>query len=113
MTKFCRRLLVTTHMSVDESAMPGFKTRWIGLIFIGVSLLVISLDKTILNIAVPSLSRDLNANIGDLQWIIDAYTLVFAALLLTMGAVSDRYGRKRALQIGLVLFGLGSAAAAI
>lgn len=104
---------MTTQFGVDESAMPGYKTRWIGLIFIGVSLLVISLDNTILNIAIPSLSRDLNANISELQWIIDAYTLVFAALLLTMGAVSDRYGRKRALQIGLVMFGAGSLGAAL
>jgi EmrB/QacA subfamily drug resistance transporter len=106
-------LFVTTHFGVEESAMPGFATRWKGLIFIGISLLVISLDNTILNIALPSLSRDLNANISDLQWIIDAYTLVFAALLLTMGAVSDRYGRKRALQIGLVMFGIGSLGAAL
>jgi EmrB/QacA subfamily drug resistance transporter len=91
----------------------GFATRWKGLIFIGISLLVISLDNTILNIALPTLSRDLNASISDLQWLVDAYTLVFASMLLTMGAVSDRYGRKRALQIGLVLFGLGSLAAAL
>ena len=95
-------------MTTASPQTPGFATRWKGLIFIGISLLVISLDNTILNIALPSLSRDLNANISDLQWIIDAYTLVFAALLLTMGAVSDRYGRKRALQIGLVMFGIGS-----
>ena len=65
---------MTTHFGVDESAMPGYATRWKGLIFIGVSLLVISLDNTILNIAIPSLSKDLNANISELQWIIDAYT---------------------------------------
>ncbi len=104
---------MTTHFGIDESAMPGFATRWKGLIFVGVSLLVISLDNTILNIALPSLSRDLNANISELQWIIDAYVLVFAALLLTMGAVSDRFGRKRALQIGLVMFGIGSLGAAL
>ncbi len=104
---------MTTHAAQSESAMPGYATRWKGLIFIGVSLLVISLDNTILNIALPSLSNDLNANISDLQWIIDAYVLVFAALLLTMGAVSDRYGRKKALQIGLVMFGIGSLGAAL
>lgn len=104
---------MTTHAAQSESAMPGFATRWKGLIFIGISLLVISLDNTILNIALPSLSNDLNANISDLQWIIDAYVLVFAALLLTMGAVSDRYGRKKALQIGLVMFGIGSLGAAL
>ncbi len=104
---------MTTYFGVEESTLPGYATRWKGLIFIGISLLVISLDNTILNIALPSLSRDLNANISELQWIIDAYVLVFAALLLTMGAVSDRYGRKRALQIGLVMFGVGSLGAAL
>lgn len=104
---------MTTYFGVEESTLPGYATRWKGLIFIGISLLVISLDNTILNIALPSLSRDLNANISELQWIIDAYVLVFAALLLTMGAVSDRYGRKRALQIGLVMFGIGSLGAAL
>jgi EmrB/QacA subfamily drug resistance transporter len=87
--------------------------RWRGLAFISISLVTISLDNTILNVALPSISRSLGATASDLQWIIDAYVLVFAALLLTMGAVGDRFGRKRALQIGLVLFGLGSLAAAL
>lgn len=93
--------------------LPGYATRWLGLLFISISLLVISLDNTILNVAIPSISRDLGASASELQWIIDAYVLVFAALLLTMGAVSDRFGRKRALQGGLVLFGIGSLAAAL
>ncbi|MCZ2098246.1 MAG: MFS transporter [Anaerolineae bacterium] len=92
---------------------PGYKTRWMGLVFIGISLLVISLDNTILNVALPSISNDLGASASDLQWIVDAYVLVFAALLLTMGAVGDRIGRKRALQFGLVMFGLGSLWAAL
>ena len=71
----------------------------------------LGLDNTILNVAIPSISRSLGASAADLQWVVDAYILVFAALLLTMGAVGDRIGRKRALQIGLVLFGIGSAAA--
>ena len=87
--------------------------RWLALLFISISLLVISLDNTILNVALPSISRDLGASASDLQWIIDAYILVFAALLLTMGAIGDRFGRKRALQIGLVWFGAGSLAAAL
>ncbi|MEO8611156.1 MAG: MFS transporter [Chloroflexota bacterium] len=98
-------------MTSGFQAMPGYATRWKGLIFIGISLLVVSLDNTILNIALPSLSRDLNASISDLQWIVDAYTLVFAALLLTMGSISDRIGRKKALQIGLVMFAIGSLSA--
>ena len=72
---------------MDESQLPGFANRWKALLFIGISLMVISLDNTILNVAIPSISRDLGASASDLQWIIDAYVLVFAALLLTMGAV--------------------------
>jgi EmrB/QacA subfamily drug resistance transporter len=89
----------------------AYKRRWLGLVFIGISLLVVSLDNTILNVAIPSIATELGASASDLQWIIDAYILVFAALLLTMGAVGDRYGRKRTLQIGLILFGVGSFAA--
>lgn len=96
-----------------STTTPGYERRWLGLIFIGVSLIVISLDNTILNVAIPSISRTLGANASELQWIIDAYVLVFAALLLTMGGLGDRFGRKRALQVGLVLFGLGSLAAAL
>lgn len=93
--------------------LPGYETRWWGMLFIAISLLVISLDNTILNTAIPAISRDLGASSSELQWIIDAYVLVFAALLLTMGAIGDRYGRKLWLQIGLVLFGVGSLAAAL
>lgn len=99
---------------MSASAAPaGYATRWRGLIFIALSLGLISLDNTILNVALPSISRALGASASDLQWIVDAYVLVFAALLLTMGSIGDRIGRKRALQIGLVLFGVGSLAAAL
>ncbi|KAB2905034.1 MAG: MFS transporter [Anaerolineae bacterium] len=100
-------------MDTQKRDLPGYETRWWGMLFIGISLLVISLDNTILNVAIPSISRDLGATSSDLQWIVDAYVLVFAALLLTMGAISDRYGRKLWLQIGLALFGIGSLAAAL
>ncbi|GAA1851097.1 MFS transporter [Actinomadura bangladeshensis] len=66
-----------------------------------------------LNTAVPSIARDTGAGLTELSWIIDAYALVFAALLLLGGAIGDRYGRRRALAAGLVLFGAGSAAAAL
>lgn len=83
------------------------------MIFIGISLLVISLDNTILNVALPAISIELGATASQLQWIVDSYVLVFAALLLTMGAVSDRIGRKRALQFGLLWFGTFSLLAAL
>ncbi|MFA1550635.1 MFS transporter [Actinomadura chokoriensis] len=66
-----------------------------------------------LNTAVPSIARDTRAGLTELAWIIDAYALVFAALLLLGGAIGDRYGRRRALTAGLVIFGAGSAAAAL
>lgn len=99
--------------TVSESNTPGYSQRWLGLLFICISLIVISLDNTILNVAIPSISRTLNATASELQWIVDAYVLVFAALLLTMGGLGDRLGRKKALQAGLVLFGIGSLAAAL
>ena len=72
------------------------------------SLLIISLDNTILNVALPALIRDLDASTSQLQWIVDGYTLVFAGLLLTAGSLGDRFGRKAFLAIGLVVFGVGS-----
>ncbi|MBT4513452.1 MAG: MFS transporter, partial [Chloroflexi bacterium] len=89
-----------------------YEKRWIALAFLGVSLLLISLDNTILNVALPSISRDLGTSASGLQWILDSYVLVFAAMLLTMGSISDRIGRKRTLQLGLVVFGLCSLMAA-
>ncbi|HEY3486113.1 MAG TPA: MFS transporter, partial [Ilumatobacteraceae bacterium] len=87
--------------------------RWLILGVLCMSLLIIVMDNTILNVAIPSLIRDLGATNSEIQWIVDAYVLVFAGLLLTMGSISDRFGRKGALQVGIVLFGIGSAAAAL
>jgi EmrB/QacA subfamily drug resistance transporter len=72
-------------------------------------LFMVLLDVTIVNNALPSMQRHLNASLSGLQWIIDAYTLVFASLLLTTGALSDRQGRKRWFLVGLAVFTTGSA----
>ncbi|NJC73321.1 MFS transporter [Planosporangium thailandense] len=72
------------------------------------SLLIVSLDNTIVNVALPSIRRDLHAPTSGLQWIIDAYTLVLASLLILAGATGDRIGRRRTFQTGLVVFTLGS-----
>jgi EmrB/QacA subfamily drug resistance transporter len=77
------------------------------------SLLVIGLDNTILNVALPALVRDVHASTSSLQWIVDGYTLVFAGLLLTAGSLGDRFGRKGALSIGLAIFCVGSMASAM
>ena len=88
-----------------------YDRRWWALAVLCSSLLIISLDNTILNVALPALSQQLNASTSELQWIVDGYTLVFAGLLLTAGSLGDRFGRKEFLAIGLVVFGFGSLSA--
>ncbi|MFI6701218.1 MFS transporter [Streptomyces sp. NPDC050509] len=73
------------------------------------SLLIVSLDNTVLNVALPSMQRELHASVSGMQWTIDAYTLVLASLLMLAGSTADRIGRRRVFQTGLVLFTLGSA----
>jgi EmrB/QacA subfamily drug resistance transporter len=100
-------------METTATDSPLYQRRWLALAFICLSLTVIALDNTILNVAIPSIASQLGADATDIQWIVDAYILVFAALLLTMGSLGDRFGRKRALQAGLALFGVGSLAAGL
>lgn len=90
----------------------GHPRRWAILGVLVTSLLVVVLDNTILNVALPTIQRDLDASQTQLVWSVDAYILVFAALLFTWGALGDRYGRKRILVIGLCIFGPASAACA-
>ncbi|MFB9722212.1 MFS transporter [Planobispora longispora] len=87
--------------------------RWWILGVLCLSLLVLVVDNTVLNLAIPALMTDLGASPSDIQWILDAYILVFAGLLLTSGSLSDRYGRRRFLIIGLALFGGASALALV
>src|SRR3954464_3058995 len=91
----------------------GHPRRWSILAVLCLSLLIVVVDNTILNTALPTVARDLHADTGALQWIVDAYTLTFAALLVIGGALGDRFGRRGALLVGLVVFGAGSAAAAM
>jgi len=77
-----------------------------------VSLLIVTLDNTVLNVVLPTLVRDLHATTSQLQWIVDAYVMVFAGLLLVAGSVADRVGRKRTFLAGLAAFAAGSAWAA-
>ncbi len=87
--------------------------RWWVLGVLCLSMTIIVMDNTILNVAIPSLIRDLDAANSQVQWIIDSYTLVFAGLLLTTGSLSDRFGRKGALQVGILLFMAGSISSAL
>lgn len=84
----------------------------LALAVICLSVFVISVDATIVNVALPTLSRDLGADTAQLQWIVDAYTLVMSGLLLSVGSLSDRYGRRGWLNSGLALFAVTSAIAA-
>jgi EmrB/QacA subfamily drug resistance transporter len=97
---------------MSPSTVPDPR-RWWTLVVLCGSLLIIGLDNTILNVALPTLDRDLDAGASQLQWIVDSYMLVFAAVLLMAGALGDRFGRKRALTFGLVVFGLGSGLSAL
>jgi EmrB/QacA subfamily drug resistance transporter len=72
------------------------------------SLLIVSMDATIVNVAIPNIREDLGASPSQLQWVVDVYTLVLASLLMLSGATGDRFGRRRVFQIGLVVFALGS-----
>jgi EmrB/QacA subfamily drug resistance transporter len=87
--------------------------RWWTLGVLCFTLVVISVDTTIVNVALPTIQADLGASTSDLQWIVDAYVLVFAGLLLTFGSLGDRYGRKGALSLGLAMIALASAASAV
>ncbi len=106
---------MSSSSSVVNSSTVGdkkYQRRYWTLGVLSVSLIVIALDVTILNVAIPTLQRELNASAAALQWIVNAYILVFAGLLLTMGALGDKFGRRRALEAGLVIFGLASLGAA-
>src|SRR4051794_10072969 len=85
--------------------------RWLILVVLCLSTLVLVIDNMALNVAIPSLTEDLGASAQDIQWILDSYILVFAGLLLTAGSLSDRFGRRRMMVIGLALFGGASLAA--
>ncbi|MFG2281213.1 MFS transporter [Streptomyces asoensis] len=91
----------------------GHPRRWLILGVICLAQLTVLLDNTVLNVAIPSLTRELDAATTDIQWMINAYSLVQSGLLLTAGNAADRYGRKRMLIAGLVLFGVGSLAAGL
>jgi EmrB/QacA subfamily drug resistance transporter len=97
-----------TPAGPESLADRTYRRRWLTLAVLCLSLMVIGVDNTILNVALPTLVTDLHASTSQLQWIVDGYTLVFAGLLLTAGSLGDRFGRRGALTVGLVIFGIGS-----
>ncbi len=90
-----------------------FRRRWAILGVMSLSLVIVMLNNVTLNVALPELSKDLQADNTELQWIMDAYALIFGGTLLVMGAIGDRYGRKGALQLGLIMVAGASALTAI
>lgn len=98
---------------MDVEQTKWHRRRWIALVFMGFSLVVISLDTTVVNLALPSISGDFGSSISGMQWIVDAYQLAFASSLLTLGSIGDKVGRKTTLQIGLLAFGLFSLGGAL
>ncbi|MEV6117580.1 MFS transporter [Streptomyces sp. NPDC052109] len=95
------------------SVSQGHPQRWLILGVICLAQLTVLLDNTVLNVAIPSLTRELHAATSDIQWMINAYSLVQSGLLLTAGSAADRYGRKKMLVAGLALFGIGSLVAGL
>lgn len=100
---------LTGSVASQTSTVGMYPQRWKALTVLVVGLLVVILDNTILNVALKTIQEDLGASQNELVWAINAYSLAFAALLFTWGVLGDRFGRKRILLIGLVLFGFASA----
>jgi DHA2 family multidrug resistance protein-like MFS transporter len=96
---------MTAQAHAQPQALAGRPARrWWALVAISVSVLVVGLDLTVLSLALPTMAADLQATTGDLQWIVDSYSLVIAALILPAGLLGDRYGRKKVLLAALVVF---------
>ena len=91
-----------------DSARPGHSRRMLVLAICCMSLFIVGLDVTVVNVALPSIERELHASVAGLQWIVAAYALVLASLLMLSGSTADRVGRRRTFQVGLALFTLGS-----
>jgi DHA2 family multidrug resistance protein-like MFS transporter len=106
-------LSITPTGDLIAPSTPVDARRWLVLPVLCLSVFLVVVDNTIVNVALPTLNRQLGASITSLQWIVDAYSLAFAGLLLAGGGIGDRLGRKGTMQVGLVFFGLFSATAAL
>ncbi|MFE5295349.1 MFS transporter [Streptomyces sp. NPDC056632] len=105
--------MTATTAANERAATGGHPQRWLILGVICLAQLTVLLDNTVLSVAIPSLTTELHASTSDIQWMINAYSLVQSGLLLTAGNAADRYGRKKLLAVGLALFGLGSLTAGL
>ncbi len=100
----------TTEHEIEPAI---YQRRWAILAVLCTSLIIVIIGNTSLNVALPTLARELEASTSSLQWMVDSYALVFAGLLFTAGTIGDRFGRKGALQAGLGLFLVGAAVASV
>ncbi|MCX4846606.1 MFS transporter [Streptomyces sp. NBC_00893] len=105
--------MTATAAEQNHLSSPSHPQRWLILGVICLAQLTVLLDNTVLNVAIPSLTQELDASTADVQWMINAYSLVQSGLLLTAGSSADRYGRKKMLITGLALFGIGSLVAGL
>lgn len=95
-------------MPNGSDAPPAVRRRWWVLAAVCQSILLVGIDNTIVNVALPTLEREIDATTTQLQWVVDDYAMVFAGLLLTVGNLGHRIGRKHISQAGLVLFAAAS-----
>ena len=102
--------VATPHQELDEPLDPR---RWLVLAVMSLGTLIVFLDLTVVNTALPSISLDLGATTSELQWVVDSYVLVLAGLLILAGSIGDRFGRRRWMTVGLLLFLGGSVVGAI
>ena len=101
-----------SEADVNENSTEGHPRRWWILGFLCLSLVLIVASVSSVNVALPSIQRDLDASGSDLQWIVDSYALFFAGMLLPLGAIGDHFGRRKALVAGLLIFGVATGIAA-
>ncbi|WP_200837694.1 MFS transporter [Ruania rhizosphaerae] len=98
---------------VDQASELNARQRWTVMVVCALALFLVGLDTTIVTIGLPQIAAGVSADPGRMAWVIDAYTVVFASLLITAGALADRFGRRRVFRTGLVVFGLASLACAV
>jgi MFS family permease len=99
--------------TITPAAASLLSRRWWVLAVMSVGTLIVFIDNTVVNTALPAISVDLGASTSTLQWVVDGYVLILAGLLLLGGSLGDRFGRKKWMTIGLVTFGAASAGAAL
>src|SRR5919109_3121595 len=99
---------MSTPTVSHQQVVPDRRRRLLVLVICSMSLLLVGLDATIVNVALPAIQRSFHSRLSGLQWTVDAYTLVLASLLMLAGSTADRLGRRRVFVAGLMLFSLGS-----